>query len=87
MSVPPRLFRCSGYRGGFLLILKQKLQKRCKNALKMSISSQIVWPSQKKAVNLHHENPPSLFTMLKSAGRFIFLWHDIQKHIRHQHNW
>ncbi len=53
----------------------------------MSISSQIVWPSQKKAVNLHHENPPSLFTMLKSAGRFIFLWHDIQKHIRHQHNW
>ena len=27
-----------------------------------------------------HENPPSLFTMLKSAGRFIFLWHIIQTH-------
>ena len=26
-----------------------------------------------------HENPPSLFTMLKSAGRFIFLWHIIQR--------
>ena len=26
-----------------------------------------------------HENPPSLFTMLKSAGHFIFLWHIIQR--------
>ena len=25
-----------------------------------------------KAVPLHYENPPSLFTMLKSAGRFLF---------------
>ena len=24
-----------------------------------------------KAVHLRHENPPSLFTMLKSAGRFV----------------
>ena len=26
-----------------------------------------------------HENPPSLFTMLKSAGRVIFIWHIIQR--------
>ena len=30
-----------------------------------------VWLFQIKAVPLYHENPPSLFTMLKSAGRFI----------------
>ena len=42
----------------------------------MSIFLQIIWPSQKKAVLLYHENPPSLFTMLKSAGLFILLWHD-----------
>ena len=28
---------------------------------------------------MHHENPPSLFTMLKSAGRFVLLWHIIQR--------
>ena len=50
-------------------------------------SRQKVWPFQIKAVPLQHENPPSLFTMLKSAGRFILLWHDIPKHIHHQHNW
>ena len=34
---------------------------------------QKVWLFQIKAVFLQHENPPSLFTMLKSAGRFVFI--------------
>lgn len=29
--------------------------------------------NQKNVVPLHHKNPPSLFTMLKSAGRFVFM--------------
>ncbi|SEQ54078.1 hypothetical protein SAMN05444375_11064 [Segatella baroniae B14] len=36
-----------------------------------------VWLFQIKAVPLHHEKPPSLFTMLKSAGRF-FLYNEQQ---------
>jgi hypothetical protein len=32
-----------------------------------------VWLFQIKAVPLRHENPPSLFTMLKSAGRFFIM--------------
>ena len=32
-----------------------------------------VWKLEKITVPLHHENPPSLFTMLKSAGR-VLLW-------------
>jgi hypothetical protein len=36
-------------------------------------------------IPLYHENPPSLFTMLKSVGRFL-LWQGIQKHIHHQLN-
>ncbi len=31
------------------------------------------WLLQLKAVHLRHENPPSLFTMLKSAGRFFIM--------------
>ena len=34
-----------------------------------------VWLFQIKAVPLRHENPPSLFTMLKSAGRFFLMAH------------
>ena len=68
MSVPPRLLSSYRQRGGFLLILKQKLQKRCKNALKMSISSQIVWPYQIKALPLHQQFPPRLLTMRTTAG-------------------
>ncbi len=30
-----------------------------------------VWLIQNKAVFLHHQNPPSLSTMLKCAGRFF----------------
>ena len=30
-----------------------------------------VWLFKIKEVPLRHENPPSLFTMLKSAGRFV----------------
>jgi hypothetical protein len=43
-----------------------------------------VWLFKIKAVPLRHENPPSLFTMLKSAGRFVLLWHIIQRHTHHQ---
>ena len=32
-----------------------------------------VWLFQIKAVPLRHETPPSLFTMLKSAGRFFIM--------------
>ena len=32
-----------------------------------------VWLFQIKAVPLHHQNPPSLSTMLKCAGRFMFM--------------
>ena len=46
-----------------------------------------VWLFQIKAVPLRHENPPSLFTMLKSAGRFVLLWHVIQRHTHHQLSW
>jgi len=46
-----------------------------------------VWLFQIKGVPLRHENPPSLFTMLKSAGRFVLLWHIIQRHTHHQLNW
>ena len=46
-----------------------------------------IWWKWKKVLPLQHENPPSLSTMLKSAGRFIILWLDIQNHIRHQPNW
>ena len=46
-----------------------------------------VWLFQINAVPLHHENPPSLFTMLKSAGRFVLLWHIIQRHTHHQLSW
>ena len=35
-------------------------------------SSKKVWLFQIKTVPLQHENPPSLFTMLKCAGRFYF---------------
>ena len=31
------------------------------------------WLFQIKAVPLHHQNPPSLSTMLQCAGRFIFI--------------
>jgi len=44
-----------------------------------TISHQKVCRFNKKHYLCTHENPPSLFTMLKSAGRFIFLWHIIQK--------
>ena len=46
-----------------------------------------VWLFKIKAVPLSHENPPSLFTMLKSAGRFVLLWHIIQRHTHHQLSW
>ncbi len=32
----------------------------------------IVWPTKKIALHLHHQYPPSLSTMLKCAGRFIY---------------
>ena len=67
------------------------LRKNCKKDVKMHLKSAFslkkIWLSHGKTVILQHENPPSLFTMLKSAGRFILLWHDTQKHIHHQHNW
>jgi len=46
-----------------------------------------VWLFKIKAVPLCHENPPSLFTMLKSAGRFVLLCHIIQRHTHHQLSW
>jgi hypothetical protein len=36
-----------------------------------------VWLFPIKTVPLNHENPPSLFTMLKSAGRFVFQQYSI----------
>ena len=37
----------------------------------MSSSFQKGWLFQRKVVPLQQQNPPSLFTMLKSAGRFF----------------
>ena len=48
---------------------------------------QKIWLFQIKAVPLHYENLPSLFTMLKLAGRFVLLWHIIQRHTHHQLSW
>ena len=31
------------------------------------------WGKRQSRALFDHENPPSLFTMLKSAGRFIFI--------------
>ena len=72
----------------FILIQKGREKKGWGNTLRQkgdflgsfySFSSKIkFWLFQIKAVSLHHENPPSLFTMLKSAGRFVLLWHIIQ---------
>ena len=41
-----------------------------------------VWLFQIKAVSLHHQNPPSLSTMLKCAGRFIFIQWVTESHSR-----
>ena len=46
-----------------------------------------IWLFPIKAVSLYYENPPSLFTMLKSAGRFVLLWHIIPRHTHHQLDW
>ena len=40
-----------------------------------------------KVVALQYENPPSLFTMLKSAGHFILLWQVTQRPTHRQVNW
>lgn len=37
----------------------------------ISFFSENICAFRKKCLYLHHKNPPSLFTMLKSAGRFI----------------
>ena len=41
-----------------------------------------VWLFQIKTVPLHHQNPPSLSTMLKCAGRFIFIQWVTESHSR-----
>ena len=52
---------------------KTVISQNSKNVTLKVISFQNVWQIQLKALLLQHENPPSLFTMLKSAGRFFLM--------------
>ena len=59
--------------------LCQTFKKATKSTLKKRFPIKKFGRFNKMHYLCTHENPPSLFTMLKSAGRFIFLWHIIQR--------
>ena len=62
------------------------LSPNTQQLLKTPVKSSLFFPNscttQIKVVPLHHENPPSLSTMLKCAGRFLFMTHLIPFNIK-----
>ena len=78
--IPPFLWKKASYFA-LLASLMEKITS------KIEFFSKKVWSILWKALSLQHENPPSLFTMLKSAGRFVFLWHVTPKPIHRLLSW
>ena len=73
------IFHLSNIRRCDPFTLCQTFKKATKSTLKKRFPIKKFGRFNKMHYLCTHENPPSLFTMLKSAGRFFFLWHIIQR--------